>query len=74
MLKNEWAVKAARRLKAELKIANVSYAELAGRLSLVGFPHTAAGVAQKLNGRDFAVSFLFAVCEVVGLKLLRIDD
>lgn len=44
----EWAERAARHLKAELKRADVAYEELAQRLKQHGFEETKASVTNKL--------------------------
>jgi hypothetical protein len=45
----EWAERAARHLKAELKRADVTYHELAKRPKKYGFGETKASIANKLT-------------------------
>jgi hypothetical protein len=45
----EWAERAARHLKVELKRAEVTYEELAERLKAHGFTETKASIANKLG-------------------------
>ena len=47
--RDEWANRARRYLKAELKRAEVSYAELARRLKEHGLEETEASITAKLN-------------------------
>ena len=70
----EWADKAARHLKAELKRAGVGYAELARRLTEMGIPETDTSVAAKVNRGAFPAWFLFAVMRAIGAQTLRIED
>src|SRR5207249_4798369 len=48
-VEKEWADRARRFLKAELKRAEVSYAELARRLNAKGFQETEASITSKLG-------------------------
>jgi len=70
----EWTDKAARHLKAELKRADVQYAELARRLTQMGIPETDTSVAAKINRGAFPAWFLLAVMKAVGLHTLRVED
>ena len=55
----EWAERAARHLKAELKRADVTYDELAQRLEKYGFGKTKASIANKF-ARASHMPFLFS--------------
>ena len=70
----EWAAKAARFLKAELKRAGVGYADLAQRLTEMGVPETDTSVAAKVNRGAFPAWFLFAVMRAIDVRNLRLDD
>ena len=68
----ELASKASRFLKAEMKRAGVTYAELASRLETHGLKETEASIANKLARGTFAATFLLAVLaalESEGLSL-----
>ena len=68
----ELAGKAARFLKAEMKRAGVTYAEMAKRLASHGLVETEASIASKLARGTFAATFLLAVLaalELEGIKL-----
>jgi Domain of unknown function (DUF6471) len=52
----EWANRARRFVKAELKRAEVSYAELARRLKEHGLEETEASITAKLNRGTFAAT------------------
>lgn len=71
----EWADKARRYLKAELKRADVTYAELARRLNEHGFEgETEASVNSKLVRGTFSVTFFLACLAVLGIAALVLAD
>ncbi len=70
---DEWANHAKRQLKAELKRADVSYAELARRLTEIGLPESEGSVTVKINRGAFPAWFLFAVMKAIGVQTLRLD-
>jgi len=61
-------------LKAELKRADVNYAELAQRLTDMGIPETDTSVAAKAGRGAFPAWFLFAVMRAIGAHTLRAED
>jgi hypothetical protein len=71
---DEWAKRAARHLKAELKRAGVAYADLAERLTAMGIPETETSVAAKVNRGVFPAWFLFAVMKAIGAHTLRVEE
>jgi hypothetical protein len=71
----EWADKARRYIKAQLKRADVTYAELAERLNEHGFEgETQASVNSKLVRGTFAVTFFLACLAVLELEGVRLED
>ena len=56
----EWAERATRHLKAELKRAGLTYEELADRLKGHGFKETKASIANKLARGTFSATFFLA--------------
>ena len=68
-----WSGLAKRHLKAELKRADVPYAELAKRLTDMGLPETDSSIAMKINRGAFPAWFLFAVMHAIGTHTLRLD-
>lgn len=71
----EWADKARRFLKAELKRADLTYAELAQRLNEHGFEgETEASVNSKLVRGTFSVTFFLACLAVLGITALVLAD
>lgn len=69
----EWADKAQRHLKAELKRAGIGYKELAERLTAMGIPESDTSVAAKVNRGAFPAWFLFAVMKAIGANALRLE-
>ncbi len=71
----EWADKMRRYLKAELKRAGITYAELAQRLNAHGLEgETEASVNSKLVRGTFSAMFFLACLEVMELRQLNLDS
>ena len=70
----EWAGRAKRYLKAELKRAGVGYAELARRLNEKGLSETEGSITVKINRGAFPAWFLLASLDAIGCKQLRLED
>jgi Domain of unknown function (DUF6471) len=70
----EWAERAKRLVKAELKKADVTYDELAARLSSMGMPETKASVSNKISRGAFPTSFFLATMKAIGRDVVRLDD
>jgi hypothetical protein len=69
-----WEDRAKRFLKAELKRAEVSYAELAERLKEHGLAETEASIANKLSRGTFAATFFLASLMALGVEAVRLED
>jgi Domain of unknown function (DUF6471) len=63
-IEEEWAERAKRFLKAKLKQTDVSYEELAKRLTDMGLPETKASIASKLARGRYSALFLFGSCPI----------
>ena len=70
----ELAGKAARFLKAEMKRAGVTYAELARRLEDHGLQETEASITSKLARGTFAATFLLASLAALEADGFRLDS
>ncbi len=70
----EWAERAARHLKAELKRADVTYEALAERLKEHGFEETKASIASKLSRATMSAHFFLAALAAVGCETVRLED
>ncbi|HEX3747672.1 MAG TPA: DUF6471 domain-containing protein [Bryobacteraceae bacterium] len=69
-----WAERAKRLLKAELKLADVTYEDLAAKLTALGVPESKASVASKISRGAFPASFFLAALHVIGRKTIAIED
>ena len=70
----EWAEKAARHLKAEMKRANVTYEALAERLKEHGFAETKASIANKLARATVPAAFFLACLASLELNGVNLID
>jgi hypothetical protein len=71
----EIADRTARFLKAELKRANMTYAELAEKLKEHGLSsETEASIKSKLARGTFAATFLIGVLAAMELEGVRLED
>jgi hypothetical protein len=70
----EWAERAARHLKAELKRADLTYEDLADRLKKHGFKETKASIANKLARATVPASFFLACLAVMELEGIALAD
>jgi hypothetical protein len=70
----ELAGRTARFLKAEMKRAGVTYAELAVRLKEHGLAETEASITSKLARGTFAATFLLGVLAALDLSGVSLED
>lgn len=70
----EWADRARRYVKAELKRGEISYAELARRLKEHGLEETEASITAKLNRGTFAATFFLASMLAIGKDAVNLGD
>jgi hypothetical protein len=70
----EWAERAARHLKAELKRADVTYEALAERLKEHGFEETKASISNKLARATVPAAFFLACLAAIGRQTISIDE
>ena len=68
----DYADRAKRYLKAELKRAGVGYKELAERLTAMGLPESEGSITVKINRGAFPAWFLIAAMEAIGAESLRL--
>jgi ABC-type Fe3+ transport system permease subunit len=73
-IERDWAQRASRYLKAELKRADITYEELAKRLNAKGWGETAASVTNKLARGTFAATFFLAALEAIEKSGVRLED
>lgn len=70
----ELAEKTSRYIKAEMKRAGVTYAELAKRLEAHGLKETEASIANKLSRGTIAATFLLATVSALEMEGVRLED
>jgi Domain of unknown function (DUF6471) len=73
-IEREWAQRASRYLKAELKRAGVTYDELVRRLNAKGWEETTASITNKLARGTFAATFFLAALEVIEKSGVMLED
>jgi Domain of unknown function (DUF6471) len=71
---HDWSERTKRFLKAELKRANITYEELAVRLSEMGLQETRASVSNKISRGGFPASFFVAALKAIGGQQMRLED
>jgi len=70
----EWGQKAAAHIKAKMKDAGVTYAEMIKRLRKHGFKETEASFTMKLKRATFAASFFLACLAALDLAGVDLED
>jgi hypothetical protein len=70
----EWAERAVRHLKAELKRADLTYEELADRLKKHGFRETKASIANKLARATMSAHFYLASLAAMGKDSVALEE
>lgn len=70
----EWAERAVRHLKAELKRADLTYDELAERLKEHGFDETKASIANKLARATMTAHFFLASLAAIGKPSVSLEE
>jgi hypothetical protein len=70
----EWGERAAAFLKAEMKKAGVTYAELSKRLKKHGLKETEAGITMKLKRGTFTAIFFLACVAALELEQVVLEE
>jgi len=70
----EWGRRAADHLKARMKEAEVTYAEMIKRLKRHGFKETEASLTMKLKRGTFGASFFLAALAALELPGVTLED
>ncbi len=73
-MEQDWGERAKRFVKAELKRADLTYEDLATRLTEMGMPETKASVSNKISRGGFPASFFLAAMKAIGRDVIRLDD
>lgn len=61
-------------LKAELKRKNVSYRELAEKLTAMGIPESEANIANKISRGGFTAVFFVQCFTAIGAHTIRLHE
>jgi hypothetical protein len=70
----EWAERAARHIKAELKRAEMTYDDLADKMKKHGFKETKASVANKLARATMSAHFFLAALVAMGQGHVKLAE
>ncbi len=70
----EWAERAARHLKAELKRADMTYEDLAEKLKKHGFDESKASIANKLARATMSAHFFLASLVEIGREHVTLNE
>ena len=70
--RTDWEAKAANILKAELKRAGVTYAQLVERLAAIGVDEKEVNVRNKLSRGKFTAAYLLQCLTAIGVERLQL--
>ncbi|MBX3549547.1 MAG: hypothetical protein KF748_10350 [Xanthobacteraceae bacterium] len=70
----DWRTQVKGLLKAELKRRDLSYAELAEKLSALGIEETERNISNKISRGTFTAIFFVQCMESIGCKTLHLDE
>ena len=70
----EWAERAARHIKAELKRAEMTYDDLADKLKKHGFDESKSSIASKLSRATMSAHFFLASLVAIGREGVTLED
>jgi len=70
----QWQDRVKGLLKAELKRRNVSYRELAEKLTAMGVPETERNLANKISRGSYTAVFFIQCLVAIGCSTLRLED
>jgi hypothetical protein len=70
----EWAERAKRFVKAELKRADITYEELARRLRELGLEETKVSIASKLSRGGFGATFFIATMKAIERQTVNLEE
>ena len=70
----EWAERAARHIKAELKRAEMTYDDLAAKMKKHGFDESKASIASKLSRATMSAHFFLAALVAMGKEDVSLEE
>lgn len=74
MTQVDWSGRVKGLLKAELKKKNVSYNDLAERLTAMGIPESEANIANKISRGGFTAVFFVQCLVAIGAHIVRLHE
>ncbi len=74
MTEVDWPARVKGLLKAELKKKNVSYKDLAERLTAMGIPESEANIANKISRGGFTAVFFVQCLVAIGAHIVRLHE
>jgi hypothetical protein len=70
----DWQAKVKGLLKAELKRRNLSYADLAEKLAVIGIDDNERNISNKVSRGTFTAVFFVQCMEAIGCHTVRLDE
>jgi hypothetical protein len=70
----DWRARTKGLLKAELKRRDVSYADLANKLSAIGIKENERNISNKISRGTFSAIFFVQCMEAIGCKVIHLED
>jgi Domain of unknown function (DUF6471) len=70
----DWQAKVKGVLKAELKRRNLSYADLADKLTAIGVEDNERNISNKISRGTFTAVFFVQCMEAIGCHTIRLDE
>ena len=70
--KNDYEAKVSALIKSQLKLAGVTYGELAERLTDAGYPTKEPSIRNKLSRGKFSAAFMLQCLDAIGTDELRL--
>lgn len=74
MVARDWQARVKQMLKAELKRRDLSYADLADRLTKMGIKEDRRNISNKIGRGQFTAVFFFQCMEAIGCKTIHMED
>lgn len=72
--RKDWQAQVKGLLKGELKKRNLSYADLAEKLAVIGVTDSERNISNKISRGTFTAIFFVQCLEAVGCKTLHLED
>jgi hypothetical protein len=70
----DWKAEVKGLIKAELRRRNLSYADLAERLSAIGIKDNERNISNKISRGTFTAVFFMQCMEAIGVKTIHLEE